>query len=143
MPKQTDELTDVMAGLEPAYQSTEEQQIGRLLDQYGIGFFYRQPTVVCRDGRNETWRPAFTLPQYGGMVIDYVDKPDDEKDIEALVQAYRYNQIPATVLGPRNLDKQDWRDDLYERIHRDFSPPETNYGVPNRQDRYAIPGPTR
>jgi len=143
MPEQTDELTDVMTELEPRYRSNEERQIGRLLDQYGIVFFYRQPTVVYQNGHNETLKPAFTLPQYGGMVIDYVAERDDARDIEALVQSYRYNQIPATVLGPRDLDKQDWKDDLYERIHQNAGQAETYYGPSGRRDRYTIPGPTR
>lgn len=143
MPEQTDELTDVLTALEPAYRPNEERQIGRLLDQYGIVFFYRQPTVVYNNGQNETWKPAFTLPQYGGMVIDYVAEPRDARDIAALVQTYQYNEIPATVLGPRDLDKQDWKDDLYERIHQNAGQAETNYGPSARQDRYSIPGLTR
>jgi len=36
-------------------------------------------------------------------------------------QIYRYNQIPATVLGPPDLDKPNWGKDLYakpEQLYR-------------------------
>ena len=57
----TDQLEDTLTDLEPNYESEAERNIGRLLDQYGIPFFYKQPTVICNDGRNEIHRPSFSL----------------------------------------------------------------------------------
>ena len=122
MRHQNEELTDRLTDLDPRYESMEDLRIGRVLDQYGIPFFYRQPTVVYQNGRNETHRPAFTLPSYGGLVIDYVPGTEQSLRHEAISkdQVYRYNQIPAVVLGPPDLDKTNWDQHLYERLQRPY-----------------------
>jgi len=110
-------LDSQLANLEPLYESDNETRIGRLLDKYGIPFFYRQATIVYNKGKNEIWKPSFTLPQYGCAVIDYVD--DSRKSVlEERVNIYNYNQIPATVLGPPDLDKPNWQESLYEKIRQ-------------------------
>jgi hypothetical protein len=52
------------------YESTEELKTGRMLDQYGIPFFYKQATIIYHEGRNEIWKPSFTVYTCGGLVID-------------------------------------------------------------------------
>ena len=118
----TDQLEDTLTDLEPNYESEAERNIGRLLDQYGIPFFYRQPTVICNDGRNEIHRPSFSLLSYGGTVIDYINGAS-EREILSRQELYRYNQIPAVVVGPRDLDRANWDKRLYERLQ------ETNRGT--------------
>jgi len=109
------ELEKSLADLEPPYESEPEQRIGRLLDQYGIPFFYRQPTIIYDQGRNQIMKPSFTLLSYGGAVIDYI--PDTANDPRIRQeQLYRYNQIPAVVLGPPDLDKPNWDVNLYKRL---------------------------
>ena len=104
--------------LDPPYESDNELRIGRLLDQYGIPFFYKQATIVYNEGKNEIWNPSFTLPQYGCAVIDYVD--DSRKSIlEEKLNIYNYNQIPATVLGPPDLDKPNWQESLYTKLQQE------------------------
>lgn len=119
---QNEELVDRLTDLDPRYESMEDLRIGRMLDQYGIPFFYKQPTVVYQNGRNETHRPAFTLPSYGGLVIDYAPGTEQPQPRETLSkdQVYRYNQIPAVVLGPPDLDKPKWNQLLYERLQRAY-----------------------
>ena len=107
---------------EPPYQSAGERVIGRLLDHYGLPFFYRQSTIVDHQGRNEIWRPSFTLPQYAGAVIDYLQNAD-RSGLEARIGIYRYNQIPAAVLGPADLDKPCWRQELYEQLRKELKLP--------------------
>jgi len=103
--------------LEPPYESVNEAKIGRLLDKYGIPFFYKQATIVYNNGKNEIWKPSFTLPQYGCAVIDYIN--DSRKSIlEEKLNIYNYNQIPATVLGPPDLDKPNWQESLYEKLQQ-------------------------
>lgn len=120
MRSQTRELTDRLTDLDPPYESVEDRKIGRMLDQYGIPFFYRQPTVVFQDGRNEICKPAFTLSNYGGLVVDYVPGAEQLQGQEALTkeQVYRYNQIAAVVLGPPDLDKPNWDKDLYAELEQ-------------------------
>jgi len=70
-------------------------------------------------------RPSFTLLSYGGAVIDYVGAMD-RRQLLQMKQLYQYNQIPAVVLGPRDLDKSNWDKDLYEKLlrmsHQTFDP---------------------
>ena len=103
--------------LDPPYESKEELKIGRLVDQYGIPFFYKQPTIVYDQGKNRMSKPSFTLLSYGGAVIDYVAAADKQQLLRK-EQLYRYNQIPAVVLGPPDLDKPNWDKDLYEKLER-------------------------
>jgi hypothetical protein len=51
------ELEERLRALEPPYRSRGEAQVGRLLDRYGIPFFYEQPLVVLDRGRHRLWQP--------------------------------------------------------------------------------------
>jgi hypothetical protein len=111
-------LDSQLTDLEPPYESDNEAKIGRLLDKYGIPFFYKQATIIYDKGKNEIWNPSFTLPQYGCAVIDYVD--DSRKSVlEERINIHNYNQIPATVLGPPDLDKPNWQESLYEKLQHE------------------------
>ena len=69
-------LEDRLDPLEPPYRSRGEAQIGRLLDRFGIPFFYEQPTLICDRGRHRVWRPDFTLPTYNGIsLIELIPEP--------------------------------------------------------------------
>ena len=114
---QQNELEEVLEDLEPPYESEQERRIGRLLDRYGLPFFYRQPTIVYDQGSNRIMKPSFSLLSYGGIVIDYVAEKGDDQRIHK-EQLYRYNQIPAVVLGPPDLNKPNWDTKLYEKLER-------------------------
>jgi hypothetical protein len=114
----TDELEDMLTELDPPYESKEELKIGRMLDQYGIPFFYRQPTIIYHDGKNEVWKPSFTVYPYGGLVIDYLSGSGQEDELLRKERIYRYNQIPAVLMGPKDLDEPGWDEQLYERVQR-------------------------
>jgi hypothetical protein len=108
-------LEDELTEFDPPYESREEAVIGRLLDNYGIPFFYKQATIIYSQGRNEIWNPTFTLPQYGCSLVDYLQ---DEAAIPERINIYRYNQIPATVLSPKDLDKPNFQQELCEKLQR-------------------------
>ena len=55
------ELEDMLTELDPLYESKEELKIGRMLDQYGIPFFYRQATIIYDQGKNEVWKPSSSI----------------------------------------------------------------------------------
>ena len=112
----------MLTELDPPYESKEELKIGRVLDQYGIPFFYRQATIIYNDGKNEIWKPSFTVYPYGGLVIDYVPGSEQDHNDELLQkeQVYRYNQIPAVLLGPKDLTEPNWQEMLYGRIEREY-----------------------
>lgn len=112
----------MLTELDPPYESKEELQIGRVLDQYGIPFFYKQATIIYNEGQNEVWKPSFTVYPYGGLVIDYVPGADQGQSEELLrrEQIYRYNQIPAVLLGPKDLTEPNWEEMLYGRIEKTY-----------------------
>ena len=113
------ELENMLTELDPPYEWKEELAIGRMLDQYGIPFFYKQPTIIYAQGKNEVWHPTFTLSRYGGFVIDYMAEPfgQDQRDsILKREQLYNYNQIPSVVLGPKDLNKPGWQESLYKKL---------------------------
>ena len=117
--KRNDELEDMLTELDPPYETMDELKVGRMLDQYGIPFFYKQPTIIYNEGKNEVWKPSFTMFSYGGAVIDYVPG-SKEVQIPTREQLYRYNQIPAVVMGPKDLERPHWEASLYERLEQAY-----------------------
>jgi len=115
-----EELEDLLTELDPPYETKDELKVGRMLDQYGIPFFYQQPTIIYNEGKNEIWKPSFTLYSYGGAVIDYVAGTGQSQQEQRFNRdkIYQYNQIPALVLGPRDLDKPKWDEDLYAKLEQ-------------------------
>ena len=118
MKKPNEELEDRLTELDPPYESRDELKVGRMLDRYGIPFFYKQATIIYHEGKNEIWKPSFTLYSYGGAVVDYVAGTGGNPREQVLNRdrIYRYNQIPAVVLGPPDLDKPKWDEDLYSKL---------------------------
>ena len=118
--KNPNELDDLLTELDPPYETKDELKVGRMLDQYGIPFFYQQATIIYQEGKNEVWKPSFTLYSYGGAVIDYVAGTGQGQQEQRLSRdkIYRYNQIPAVVLGPSDLEKPNWGEDLYTKLEQ-------------------------
>ncbi|MBN2269952.1 MAG: hypothetical protein JXN61_05015 [Sedimentisphaerales bacterium] len=114
-----EELEDMLTELDPPYETRDELRIGRMLDQYGIPFFYRQPTIIYNEGKNDIWKPSFTMYSYGGAVIDYIAEADKEQ-IPQRQKLYRYNQIPAIFLGPKDLHEPNWDEQLYEKLQQEY-----------------------
>ena len=113
-----EELEDLLTELDPPYETKDELKVGRMLDRYGIPFFYQQPTIIYNEGKNEIWKPAFTLYSHGGAIVDYIpDSGEHSREpILSREKSYRYNQVPAVLLGPKDLAKQDWDKDFYGKI---------------------------
>ena len=114
-----EELEDMLTELDPPYESKQELQIGRLLDQYGIPFFYKQPMILYNRGRNEVYKPSFTLMSYVGLVIDFVPG-SDSKEFLRREQLYRHNQVPAILIGPRSLAEPHWDRTLYHKLQQTY-----------------------
>jgi hypothetical protein len=112
----------MLTELDPPYESKEELTIGRMLDQYGIPFFYRQATIIYDQGKNDIWKPSFTVYPYGGLVIDYVpgSEQGQKDELQRREQVYRYNQIPAVLLGPKDLAEPNWEELLYGKIEKTY-----------------------
>ncbi len=118
MKNPNEELEDLLTELDPPYETGDELKVGRMLGQYGIPFFYQQPTIIYNEGKNEIWKPSFTLYSYGGAVVDYVAGEHQQEQSLNRDKIYRYNQIPAAVLGPKDLEKPSWDEDLYAKLEQ-------------------------
>jgi len=113
------ELEARASELEPKYRSAGEAQIGRLLDRYGLPFFYQQPTLIYDRGRYEIWHPDFTLPSANGMVIEYAGMAhtrDAAGDMRRQQEVYRENGIRALIADSSDLIGERWAERLYARI---------------------------
>jgi len=112
-------LEDRLAPDEPPYRSRGEAQVGRLLDRYGIPFFYEHPLVVCDRGRYRVWHPDFTLPDHNRLIVEYagmMDVPDYAAGIWHKQQAYAANRIAAVFVYPDDLRGPDWPERLMARF---------------------------
>lgn len=93
--------------LEPPYESQGEAMIGRMLDEYGIPFFYKQATLIFDNGRRTIWRPDFTLPTYNNAVIQY--HQSDGRASRIHNDLARQNDIAALFLKSSGLAGPDWQ----------------------------------
>ena len=109
--------------LQPQYESAGQAEIGRMLDEYGIPFFYKQATLICQDGHREIWRPNFTLPTYDNIVIEYSTNGSRISDQAVKSNAYRQNHIAAVFLDESDLAKAAWQQRLYDRLQELYSQP--------------------
>ena len=114
-------LEDRLGPDEPPYRSRGEAQVGRLLDRYGIPFFYEMPTVIYDRGRFRVWHPDFTLPTYGNLIVEYAGMPDRPAYMDGVrhkQQAYRNNEVPALFLYPKDLQGRSWPRQVAQKIDR-------------------------
>ncbi len=109
--------------LQPQYHTDRHAQIGQMLDNYGIPFFYRQPILICADGRRRIQRPDFTLPTYNNAVIEYDPDTDRNPTLAARDIIYRRNGIAALFLQPSDLAKRHWQERLYDRLEEMYRQP--------------------
>jgi hypothetical protein len=115
MENENNSLEDKISDSKTGYKFPQEEKIAEMLDSYGIFYLYKQPAVVQSEGENKIIKPSFTLPQYGCSVIDYTPNYD-KAGLSEKIQLYRYNQIPATVIGPPDIERQAWDKILYNQI---------------------------
>ena len=95
--------------------------MGRLLDRYGMPFFYEYPTPIHDRGRYRIWYPDFTLPTYGRLVIEYAgmpDVPDYAQGIQHKQRAYAANRIPVLFIYPLDLQGPAWPGRLVGRVYQ-------------------------
>lgn len=124
-------LDELLRALEPPYRSRGEAKVGRMLDRYGIPFFYEMPLIVLDRGTHRRWHPDFTLPAYGGLIVEYAGMPD----VPEYMQGIRYkrrvfeaNGIQAVFLYPSDLARPHWEEEAITRI--EAAGAGTGYGLP-------------
>ena len=114
-------LEDRLSPLEPPYRSRGEAQVGRLLDRYGIPFFYEHPLIVYDRSRYRVWHPDFTLPDHDGLIVEYAgmpDVPDYAAGIRHKQEAYQRNGIGAVFVYPQDLSGPDWPERVASKIRK-------------------------
>ena len=112
--------------LQPPYNSAGQAEIGRMLDQYGIPFFYQQPALICEKGRRTIWRPDFTLPTYNSLVVEYDSARHgafEASSRRTRSEVYRLNGIAALFLEPSDLARPNWQQGLYDRLEESYRQP--------------------
>lgn len=107
--------------LQPEFESKDQAEIGRMLDEYGIPFFYKEPVLICQDGQRKILRPDFSLPTYNNLMIEY--NPETDHVPNASRDMYRHNNIAALILGSSDLDGPDWQQRLYDRMEEIYHRP--------------------
>jgi len=122
--------------LQPPYESEGQAKIGRMFDEYGIPFFYKQATMVCDNGRRTIWRPDFTLPTYNNAVIQYCPNGNSSTGIGSKSDMARRNNIAALFLEGSDLVGPDWQKQLYDWLEELYHQPFAQRNNLNRQDRY-------
>jgi hypothetical protein len=93
--------------------------VGRLLDRYGIPFFYEHPLLVHDRGRYRVWHPDFALPEHGRLIVEYAgmpDVPDYAAGIRHKQGVYQANGVAALFLYPEDLSGADWPRKVIELI---------------------------
>jgi hypothetical protein len=107
--------------LQPQYESQGQAKIGRMLDGYGIPFFYKQATMIFDNGRRTIWRPDFTLPTYNNAVIQY--SPNGARCAGSKSDVAKRNNITALFLNESDLAGTDWQKRLYDRLEEMYRQP--------------------
>jgi hypothetical protein len=122
--------------LHPQYESEGQVKIGRMLDEYGIPFFYKQATMVCDNGRRTIWRPDFTLPTYNNAVIQYCPNGEGSPGPGAESDLASRNSIAALFLKGSDLVGPDWQKRLYDRLEEIYQQPFAQRCSRTPQGRY-------
>jgi hypothetical protein len=128
-------LEDRLGKLEPPYRSRGEAQVGRLLDRYGIPFFYEQPTIVYDRGRNRIWRPDFTLPHQDNLIVEYAGMPEIPAyaaGVQHKIAAYQANGMKAVFVYPQDLTGPNWPERVIKKIYGVRGPSSSQYGASRR-----------
>jgi hypothetical protein len=122
--------------LQPQYDSEGQAKIGRMLDEHGIPFFYKQATMVCDNGHRTIWRPDFTLPTYNAAVIEYSPNGACSAGAGSESDLARQNNIAALFLNDSDLACPDWQKRLYDWLEEMYQQPFAQRNSRNPQDRY-------
>jgi hypothetical protein len=120
------DLDHYVGKLQPQFESRGQADIGHMLDNYLIPFFYKGPLLICENGQRKVRRPAFTLPTYNNLVLEYSASDRqavDRKESHVQGTIYRENGIDALFLGPWDLTGPDWQQRLYERLEEIYHRP--------------------
>jgi hypothetical protein len=101
------------------YKSKEDKSIAQMLNRYNIPFFYKQPTLVIENGKRMIEYSDFFLPTYNGLAIDYIIE-SNSAIYRRKKNVYQDNQIPAVLVGKKDLNKPNWQQQLYSKLQNTY-----------------------
>jgi hypothetical protein len=120
--KATDrDLEYYLSGPKPEYEFRGQEMIGRMLDEYTIAFYYKDPILVWENGERNIKRPDFTLPVYNNAVIVYI--PIADESVKHDYKVYKENDIAALFIKDSNLADPDWKQKLYDKLEETYHQP--------------------
>ena len=99
------------------YKSREHKEIANTLDSYNIPFFYKQPMLVVENGKKMIEYADFFLPTYNGLAIDYIIE-SNSAIFRRKKNVYQDNQIPAVLVGKKDIQKPNWHKQLYGKLQQ-------------------------
>ena len=99
------------------YESKEHKEIANTLSSYGIPFLYKQPMLVIQDGKRMLEYADFFLPTYNGLAIDYIIESNSAV-FRRKKNVYQDNQIPAVLVGKKDINKPNWQSQLYSKLQQ-------------------------
>ena len=109
-------LEDKLADPDYPYESKTEADIAKMLDSYGIPFFYKQPTLVIENGKRCITYADFFLPTYNGLAIDYIVE-SNSAIYRRKKNVYQDNQIPAVLITHKDMNSHNWQKKLHNTLH--------------------------
>jgi len=112
-------LEDRLDALKHRFESKEKTAIAEMLNNYGIPFFYKQPTLINDNGQKTIEYVDFFLPTYAGLSIDYFADPRGHA-YQRKTRVYSENQVPAALLTQRDISGKDWQQRLYSQLERKY-----------------------
>ena len=108
-------LEDRLVGPDYPYESKEEAAIARMLNDYGIPFLYKQPTLVIENGKRMIEYADFFLPTFNGLAIDYIIE-SNSAIYRRKKNVYQDNQIPAVQVTRRDMQSSGWQKKLFNSL---------------------------
>ena len=125
-------LEDRLVGPDYPYESKEEAAIAEMLDNYGIPFFYKQPTLVIENGKRCITYADFFLPTYNGVAIDYIIE-SNSAIFRRKKNIYQDNQTPLILVSRKYMQRSNWQ----KKLHNTLQDIYRNRSVYRRPKRYG------
>ena len=113
---QNQTLEEAIEDIRQIIDTKPESAIGSVLDAYGIPFYYKEPTIVYEQGENKLIYPAFTIPDYGPAIVDYMKESYGDK-YKYKKELYEQNQMPVVLITPEYLKNPVWQQQLYQQLN--------------------------
>ena len=73
--------------------------------------------LVIQNGQKSIEYADFFLPTYNGLAINYI-KESNSAIFRRKKNVYQDNQIPAVLVGKKDIKKPNWQSQLYSKLQQ-------------------------